>query len=109
MVNSSVNEMVTHNNWEDEFFVDSFDVGYISTNENLAWYSIVNADGNKFKMKLNTGALANVISRKTFKKLKTSPLLQPTNVCPRTYGDHNINTCKINLTCTVLDQMDSYW
>ena len=44
----------SHNNWEDESFVDSY-VGYISTNENLAWYSIVNATNWRWNWTLAIG------------------------------------------------------
>ena len=63
-MNPNVNEMVTQDSSEDEFFVDSLYVGNIS-----AWFSVVNVNGSKVKMKLDTGASTNVISWKTFKKL----------------------------------------
>ena len=101
MGNSNVIEMVTQNNSEDEFFVDSLCVGNISTNDNLAWYSVAIVNDSKLKIKLNTGSSANEVSWKTF-KLKNSPPLQPTNVCLRAYGDHIANhKIKTNLICKI--------
>jgi len=101
MGNSNVIEMVTQNNSEDEFFVDSLCVGNISTNDNLAWYSVANVNDSKLKIKLNTGSSANDVSWKTL-KLKSSPPLQPPNVCLRAYGNHIANhKIKTNLICKI--------
>ena len=86
--NPKVNEMVTQDSSEDEFFVDSLYIGNICTEDNSAWFSVVKVNGSKLKMKLDTGASANVISWKTFTKLQNSPRLQPSNACLRGYGDH---------------------
>ena len=99
-VNPNVNEMVTQDSSEDEFLVDSFYVGNISTQDNSAWFSVVNVNGSKVKMKLDTGASTNVISWKTFKKLQNRPPLQASNVILRAYGDHVIDhKGKATLTC----------
>ena len=99
-VNPNVNEMVTQDSSEDEFFVDSLYVGNISTQDNSAWFSVVNVNGSKVKMKLDTGASTNVISWKTFKKLQNRPPLQASNVILRAYGDHVIDhKGKATLTC----------
>lgn len=42
-------------------------------------------------MELDIGASAKVISWKTFKKPQESPRLEPSDVCLRAYGDHNID------------------
>lgn len=98
--NPKVNEMVTQDSSEDEFFVDSLYIGNICTEDNSAWFSVVKVNGSKLKMKLDTGASANVISWKTFKKLQNSPCLQPSNACLRAYGDHIIDhKGKTTLTC----------
>ena len=92
--------MVTQDSSEDEFFVDSLYVGNISTQDNSAWFSVVNVNGSKLKMKLDTGASANVISWKTFKKLQNRPPLQASNVILRAYGDHVIgHKGKATLIC----------
>ena len=83
--------MVTQDSSKDEFFVDSLYEGNISTQDNSAWFSVVNVNGNKVKMKLDTGASANVISWKTFKKLQNRPPLHASNVILRAYGDHVID------------------
>ena len=75
--NPKVNEMVTQDSSEDEFFVDSLYIGNIRTEDNSEWFSVVKVNGSKLKMKLDTGASANMISWKTFKKLQNSPGLQP--------------------------------
>ena len=90
-VNPNVNELVTQDSSEDEFFVDSLYVGNISSQDNSAWFSVVNVNGSKVKMKLDTGASTNVISWKTFKKLQNRPPLQASNVILRAYGDHVID------------------
>ena len=63
-------------------------------------------------MKLDTGALANVISWKTLKKSPNSPHLRPSNVCLKAYGDHIINhKGKVTLTCKANqreDKLDFY-
>ena len=87
-VNPYVNKMVTQDSSEGKFFVDFLYVGTISTLENSAWLSVVNANGSKVKMRLDTGASANMISLKTFKKLQNRPPLQTSNVILRTYGGH---------------------
>ena len=84
--NPNVNEMVTQDSSEDEFFVDSLYIGNICTEDNSAWFSVVKVNGSKLKMKLDTGASANVISWKTFKKLQNSPRLRPSSACLRAYN-----------------------
>ena len=96
----NVNEMVTQDSSEDEFFVHSLYVGNISTQDNSAWFSIVNVIGSKVKMKVDTGASTNVISWKTLKKLQNRPPLQASNIILRAYGDHVIDhKGKATLTC----------
>ena len=98
-MNPNANEMVTQDSSKDEFFVDSLHVGNISTQDNSAWFSVVNVNGSKVKMKLDTGASTNAISWKTFKKLQNRPPLQASNIIQRAYGDHVIDhTCKATLT-----------
>lgn len=92
--------MANQNSSEDEFFVDSLYIGNIYSKDNSAWFSVVKVNGSKLRMKLDTGASANVISWKTFRKLQNSPRIQPSNACLRAYGDHIIDhKGKATLTC----------
>lgn len=98
--NPNVNEMANQNSSEDKFFVDSLYIGNIYSKDNSAWFSVVKVNGSKLRMKLDTGASANVISWKTFRKLQNSPRIQPSNACLRAYGDHIIDhKGKATLTC----------
>ena len=58
--------MVDQGSNEDEYFVDCLYAENISTKDSSARFSVVNINGNKLRMKLDTGASANVISWKTF-------------------------------------------
>ena len=66
--------MVDQGSSEDEFFVDCRYVENISTKDSSAWFSLVNVTGNRLRMKLDTGASANVIME-TFKKVSNPPPL----------------------------------
>ena len=78
---------------KDEFFIDSLYVGNINASEDgndPAWFSILKVHSSHIRMKLDTGAAANILPLKTFDNLKNPPQLQTSNVKLKAYGGHTV-------------------
>ena len=93
---------------EVEFFIDSLYVGNINASEDghdPAWFSILKEHSSHIRMKLDTGAAANILPLKTFNKLENLPQLQPSNVKLKAYGGHTVeHEGKVELECSANGQ-----
>ncbi len=89
---------------DDEFFIDHLYVGDIHSivDKTDAWYAIISINGSRIKMKLDTGAAANVLPWKTLNKLKIKPKMSVSDTKLRAYGGHEVKHAgKVKLTCGV--------
>ena len=87
------------------FFIDTLYTGNISAteeNNKSAWFTVINVHNSRIRMKLDTGAAANILPLQIFCKLKKPPQLNPSNVKLKAYGGHPVeHQGKIKLSCSV--------
>ena len=109
-----VNEIQQYpNSSEDEFFIDSIDtnrqqsslyIGNVQCTDNeQVWYSVVQVARSKIKFKLDTGAAANILPYKTYKKIQGAPdVMRKSKVKLTAFGGHEVGHLGVvRLQCSV--------
>ena len=85
---------------EDDFILDDIYVGNIAIKGDTAWFSEVKLGTNTVKMKLDTGAMGNVLPYNIYSRLRDPPPLCPSNVKIKAYGNTEIpNKGSVNMLC----------
>ena len=102
-----INEVTNDSESSDEFFMGSLCIGNIETSPSRSWYEAIDVGGGKVQMKIDTGAEANVLPLKTFKKLPNAELKQvkKSNTILRAYGGSRVQHMgKVDLRCKINNQ-----